>query len=74
VEIDEYLESEGDTVHMLLSVHDAIDFQFKEKDRHIYEHALEIMTDYGPGCGVELLVPMDVDIGEGKNWGEASYG
>jgi len=74
VEIDEYLEKNGDTVHMLLSVHDSIDFQFKEKDRYIYEGALEIMTDYGPGCSVELVVPMEVDIGEGKNWSEASYG
>lgn len=74
VEIDEYLELEGDTVHMLLSVHDAIDFQFHEEDRHIFEKAVEIMEDYGPHKSVELLVPLTVDIGEGRNWSEASYG
>ena len=32
------------------------------------------MQDFGPDRGVSLLVPMDVDVGEGKNWAEASYG
>ena len=73
-DVDDYLEANGDTVHMLLSIHDAIDFQFYEKDRHIYEGALEIMQDYGPNKSVELLVPMIVDAGEGKNWAEATYG
>ena len=73
-DVDDYLEANGDTVHMLLSIHDAIDFQFKEVDRHIYEGAIEIMQDYGPDKSVELLVPMIVDAGEGKNWAVATYG
>ncbi len=74
VDIDNYLESEGDQVHMLLSIHDSIDFQFYEDNRPQFERALEIMQDFGPDRGVSLLVPMDVDVGEGKNWAEASYG
>ena len=74
MDIDNYLESEGDQVHMLLSIHDSIDFQFYEDNRPQFERALEIMQDFGPDRGVSLLVPMDVDVGEGKNWAEASYG
>ena len=74
VDIDNYLESEGDQVHMLLSIHDSIDFQFYEDNRPQFEQALKIMQDFGPDRGVSLLVPMDVDVGEGKNWAEASYG
>tara|TARA_R110000851_G_scaffold235523_2_gene388070 strand:- start:1352 stop:3127 length:1776 start_codon:yes stop_codon:yes gene_type:complete len=69
VEIDELFMDNGDKVQMLLSVHDAIDFQFLEEDRWLFEKALDIMRNT-----VTLLVPMEVDVGEGSNWSEASYG
>ena len=59
---------------MLLSIHDSIDFQFHEDDRQDFNTALEIMQDFGPKKSVDLQVPMVVDVGEGKNWSEASYG
>tara|TARA_R110002110_G_scaffold142015_8_gene330134 strand:+ start:4680 stop:6485 length:1806 start_codon:yes stop_codon:yes gene_type:complete len=74
VNIDNYLEANGDRVHMLLSIHDSIDFQFHEDDRQDFNTALEIMQDFGPKKSVDLQVPMVVDVGEGKNWSEASYG
>jgi DNA polymerase-1 len=74
VDIDNYLESEGDKVHMLLSIHDAIDFQFKEEDRNIYNNALEIMQDFGPGKTIDLKVPLTVDTNEGADWAIATYG
>ena len=74
VNIDNYLEANGDKVHMLLSIHDSIDFQFYEDDRQDFNTAIEIMQDFGPKKSIELQVPMVVDVGEGKNWSEASYG
>ena len=74
VNIDECLELHGDRVNMLLSIHDSIDFQFYEDDRKYFNEALDIMQDFGPQKSLDLLVPMVVDVGEGKNWSEASYG
>ena len=73
-DVDDHLEAHGDHVHMLLNIHDSLDFQFHEDDRPVYEGALEIMQDFGPGKSVEVRVPMTVDVGEGPNWEIASYG
>jgi DNA polymerase-1 len=74
VNIDNYLESQGDKVHMLLSIHDSIDFQFYEEDRKYLNEAINIMQDFGPNKSIELQVPMIALKGEGSNWAEASYG
>jgi len=73
-DIDDHLGANGDEVHMLLSIHDSLDFQFHEDNRKVFERALEIMEDFGPGRSVELRLPMVVDVGEGPNWEIASYG
>ncbi len=72
--IDEFLVSEGDTAHLLNNVHDAFDFQFHESDRTLYERSLEMMRDFGPGRSVELVVPLEVESGEGDSWSTATYG
>lgn len=74
VEVDEYYASEGDVVHLLGNCHDAFDDQFPEEYRHIHERGLEIMQDYGPGRSTEFAVPFIMEVDEGKNWAEATYG
>lgn len=74
VEVDEYYRSEGDVVHLLNNVHDALDHQFHEEHRAQYSQALEIMQDFGPGKSVELMVPLTVDADEGPNWAVATFG
>jgi DNA polymerase-1 len=58
---------------MLLNIHDALDFQFSPDAEPVYRRALEIMCDV-EGPPFNLIVPMETDADEGKNWGEATYG
>ena len=75
VEVDDYLRSEGDDkCNILTNVHDAIDFQFHPDYKGIYNEALKIMTNFGPGDLIKLDVPVGVDHKEGKSWAEATYG
>ena len=74
VELDQYYQSEGGSVNLLLNCHDALETQFFEKDRKVYEEGLRIMTDFGPDRAIHLDVPMAVDAKEGHNWSEATYG
>ena len=74
VEVDEYLASEGRPLDMLNNCHDALDFQFNEEHRHVYEECLAILTRFGPGEALDLKVPIEIDRGEGPNWEIATYG
>lgn len=75
VEIDDYLESEGrPPVHVLSNIHDALDFQFDEAHRHVYDNCLTIMTRFGPDDLIPLDVPISIDAGEGPNWAIATFG
>lgn len=74
VQIDEYLKSEGRPIDLLNNVHDSIDFQFVEGNRHHWVEALNIMTDFGPGQPIVLDVPLDVDYDEGRDWAIATFG
>lgn len=73
-EMDEYFESEGDTVHLLNNVHDAYLEQFYEQDRTIFERGCEIMVDFSEGQEITLDIPMAADGHEGSNWSIATYG
>lgn len=74
VQMDDYLRSEGRPVDLLNNVHDAIDFQFDEDNRHHYERCLEIMTDFhSEDQPIKLDLPLRVDAGEGRNWAEATF-
>lgn len=73
-EVDEYLRSEGDRVNLLNNVHDALDYQFSEEDRKIYNNCLAIMQSFGEDDMIKLDVPLGVDPGEGPNWSDATWG
>ena len=74
VQIDQYLASEGRPVDLLISIHDALESQFSEASRKVYEECLRIMTDFSPGQLIELDVPLGIDTGEGRSWAEATWG
>ena len=73
-EVYEYLESVNSSVEVLASIHDSLDYQFEEDDRHHYDRCIEIMTSFGPEDKISLSLPLRVDAGEGTNWAIASYG
>lgn len=79
VEIDDYLESEAKggvrpLVDVLNNIHDALDFQFDESARPVYNECIEIMQRFGPDDLITLDVPLGVDHDEGRNWAEATFG
>lgn len=75
VEVDEYLDSIGRPLDMLLNCHDATEFQFPEEARKHYQECLRIMQDFASnGAVIKLDIPMTVDAGEGPNWAVATYG
>jgi len=72
---DEYLESEGDITHLLMTVHDSLNWQSPkgaEGERHSRE-MVAIATDV-QGAPFNLRVPFVMDVGKGDNWAEATYG
>jgi DNA polymerase-1 len=74
-EIDEYLMAQGDTTFLLNNVHDSLDFSYHPDNQQVYQRALVMMTeDYGPGQKFDLTVPLALEVDEGANWAEASYG
>lgn len=74
VEVDDYFESEGDLFHLLLQVHDELDFIGPEGNDEIAQEATRIMESFGPNDLIELRVPMPTDASQGRNWGEATFG
>jgi DNA polymerase-1 len=56
VEIDTFLEATGRTVDLLNNVHDALDYQFPEDQREIYQQCLNIMTSFGPDDAICMPV------------------
>lgn len=73
VELDDYLESENRPLDILMNCHDANEFQFHEDVRPHYERCLQIMSNFGEGEAIQIDLPMEVDSGEGTDWGTASY-
>lgn len=72
---DKYLEGEGDLVHLLMTVHDSIEYQ-KPKGAEGERQRAEmraIMTDV-QSPPYNLRVPFVMDSGTGRNWAEATYG
>lgn len=74
VELDEFFEANSADVQILNNVHDSFDFQFSEDSRKHYEKALSIMTNFGPDDLIHVTIPMEVDVGEGRSWSEATWG
>lgn len=76
VEIDELFAANGDICHLLLQVHDELDWQFPDtpEGRKLDAMARVIMTSFGPDDLIQMKVPMAVDAKIGANWGDATYG
>ncbi len=74
VECDDYLESVGRPIDMLVNCHDSIEFQFREEHRYAFEECLRIMAAFGTGDALPLDIPMVVDVKEGSDWALATFG
>jgi DNA polymerase-1 len=67
VAIDSWLTTLGDDAHMLMQVHDELVFEVRaDAVDAVREGVRERMQG-----AAELVVPLEVDIGVGANWGEA---
>lgn len=77
VEVDDFLISEGLDSHLILQVHDDLNFMInpeEEKEFGLSAKLKAIMEDFSPGQTIELTVPMIVDTGLALSWGHASFG
>ncbi len=67
INIHKYFEKEGFRSKMILQVHDELVFDvFKEELDDLRAAVVKLMT-----TAMQLLVPLEVDTGTGKNWLEA---
>ncbi|MGH8232921.1 MAG: DNA polymerase I [Rhodanobacteraceae bacterium] len=67
VSIDEWLNRREDDAHMLMQVHDELVFEVRAD---AVEQVTEGVRNRMQGAA-ELVVPLEVAIGAGANWGEA---
>lgn len=74
VEVDEYFDSIGNEAHLMLQVHDALDFSIPEGRKDLADEARRIMTSFGPNDLITMQVPLGLDTGIGRNWSIATYG
>lgn len=75
VQIDDYLAAHGRPIDMINTVHDSLDFQFPEKERHHYAECVSIMENFGPGQVIYIPgLPITTDGDEGSSWSTATYG
>lgn len=81
VEIDEYFARQGDTCHMLLQVHDELNWQYPKEDiKGAYRGSLQdsiavkMMEDFGEDYIIPMPMPMNVDHSIGSNWSVATFG
>ena len=75
VDIDKHYEENGDEVKLLNTVHDSLSSSVPktERGRKIAEHGLRLFTNFGPGRGFPMTVPMACDYAYGDTWAEATY-
>jgi len=67
VAIDGWLSARDDDAHMLMQVHDELVFEVRaDAVDAVRDGVRERMQG-----AAELVVPLEVDIGVGANWGEA---
>lgn len=75
LECDVYLEGEGDLSHLLMSVHDALEWQApKGAVGEAQSAELIRMCCDVQGPPFNLRVPFTMDVGKGPNWAIATYG
>lgn len=75
LEADEWLESEGDQAHLLLSIYDSVEWQAPTgaKGETISAHLVAIFKDL-QRAPFNLRVPMGMDVDHGRSWADATYG
>lgn len=75
LDIDRYMESTGDVLQILMSIHDAYEGQFESTKlgRKLHKEMLAMMVDVQTPP-FNLRVPFAVDAGTGADWAEASFG
>src|SRR5690606_30928332 len=73
--LDEWAESEGDVVHLLMTVHDAFQWQRpntpegEAKSAYMLREMIRVQEP-----PFNLLIPFAVDHGNGPDWGVATFG
>ena len=67
IQVDEWLTSSGADARVIMQVHDELVFEVAEAD---VDTATDNIRRYMSGVA-KLSVPLVVDIGVGRNWGEA---
>lgn len=75
VEVDKWLEGEGDRTQLLMTIHDSFVWQAPQtpEGEADSKKLTEIMLDVR-GAPFNLRVPFAVDCDKGKTWSEASFG
>lgn len=75
LEIDEWAESEGDLLQLLMNVHDSFNWESPKGEKgeklskELIRMAVNVQTK-----PFNLRVPFVMDAGHGPNWGVATYG
>lgn len=75
VKLDRWLEEIGDEVHLLMTVHDSIEWQFPDTpEGHAVSAEMLSRMVKVQEPPFNLRVPFGVDYGHGKSWSEATFG
>lgn len=75
LELDKMCEAEGDLVHMLLSIHDAFQWQAPNTpEGEAFSREMEHQMCRVQEPPFNLNVPFVVDSGSGPDWARATYG
>lgn len=72
-EIDEFLIANNAQSGMILQIHDSLEFEFLEEERHLMDEAMRIMCSFGPSDVFQLDVPIVNDVAVGDSWGHATF-
>jgi len=67
--VHEGIEAAGLTSRLLLQVHDELVLEVKEEELPV----LEAIVRAGMSSACDLLVPLEVSVGIGRNWDEAAH-
>jgi DNA polymerase-1 len=67
ITIDDWIQTSGLNMRMIMQVHDELVFEVDENDLAVAEQAIPKLM----AGAAELEVPLIVDVGVGGNWGEA---
>lgn len=75
LEMDKAIEAEGDTSHLLMSVHDSFEWQSPASvnGRKFSDFLLHLLAEV-QGPPFNLRVPFVIEANKGRNWCEASFG